>query len=184
MREGTLPAPVEGRDLEHLHAVASDLEAAGYGRYEVSNFSKPGAECLHNLGYWRTAQWLGLGAGAHSHVGGRTWKNVDDPAAYTARVRAGGEAVEWEERVDARSALLESLMMGLRLVREGVDLDTLAARLGVDARVVHGDAIARHVSAGFLSLDGPRLRCTLAGLDVLNSVLVDFVPEESPTTRR
>jgi oxygen-independent coproporphyrinogen-3 oxidase len=182
MREGKLPAPVEGRDLEHLHAVADDLAAAGYRRYEVSNFSKPGAECLHNLGYWRTAEWLGLGAGAHSHVAGRTWKNLDDPAGYSKRVFANGEAVEWEERVHARSALLESLMMGLRLCDEGVGLAELAARHGIDPRSEYGPALSRHVSAGFLSLDGSRLRCTPTGLDVLNTLLLDFVPDEAPTT--
>src|SRR5262249_35186900 len=150
-----------------------------YRRYEVSNHARVGAECLHNLGYWRTRDWLGLGAGAHSHAGGRTWKNVDDPAAYAARVASGGEAVEWEEGVDRKSALLESLMMGLRLVDEGVDLGELAARHGVDARVEHRDVIASHVAAGLLVLDGARLRCTPAGLDVLNSLLVDFVPDEA-----
>ncbi|MCC7137840.1 MAG: radical SAM family heme chaperone HemW [Planctomycetes bacterium] len=178
LEEGRLEAPIEGRDLAHLRAACEDLAAAGYRRYEVSNHAKPGAECRHNLGYWRNAQWLGLGAGAHSHVGGRRWKNVDDPAAYAARVAAAGEAVAWEEQPAPRSALFESLMMGLRLVDEGVDLAALAARHGVDPRVEHRDAIERHVVAGRLERDGDRLRCTPAGIDVLNAVLVDFVPDE------
>jgi oxygen-independent coproporphyrinogen-3 oxidase len=185
LREGRLPAPQEDRDLAHLAAACEQLAAAGYRRYEVSNHAKPGAACRHNLGYWRNRAWLGLGAGAHSHVAGRRWKNVDDPATYAARIAAAGDATAWEERPDAASGLLESLMMGLRLVEEGVDLDELTARHGLDARQVHADALARHVAAGRLTLDGARLRATAAGLAVLNSVLVDFVPagggeEESP----
>jgi oxygen-independent coproporphyrinogen-3 oxidase len=178
MRAGRLPAPEEARDLEHLKAACEDLDAAGYRRYEVSNHARPGAESRHNLGYWRNADWLGLGAGAHSHVGGRRWKNLDDPAAYAASVRGRGHAEEWDERPSPEAALLESLMMGLRLVEEGVDLAALAARHGLDPRVVHADAIARHVESGHLARRGDRLVATPRGLDVLNRLLVDFVPEE------
>jgi oxygen-independent coproporphyrinogen-3 oxidase len=173
---GRLPGPDDDRDLAHLRLACETLAAAGYRRYEVSNHARPGEESLHNLGYWRNAEWIGLGPGAHSHVGGRRWKNLDDPARYAARVTARGEAEEWSERPDAPTALFESLMMGLRLA-EGVDLDVLAARHGMDARVVHADALARHVADDTLVLEGPRLRCTDRGLDVLNAVLLDLVPE-------
>ena len=173
--EGKLDAPDEARDLAHLEAACETLAEAGYERYEVSNHAKPGRESRHNLGYWRDADWLGIGAGAHSHVDGRRWKNVDDPAAYVARVKSAGEAVEWTEHVDAKTALFESMMMGLRLVREGVDLEALAARHGVDPRVVHAEAIRGHVGAGLLSLTGSRLRCTPAGLCVLNRLLLDLL---------
>ncbi len=142
----------------------------------MSNHARPGAESRHNLGYWRNAQWLGLGAGAHSHVGGRRWKNHDDPAGYAAAIARDGAAEAWSETPDAASGVLESLMMGLRLVEEGVDLDALSARHGLDVRALHHEALARHVAAGHLALDGARLRCTPAGLRVLNTVLVDFVP--------
>jgi oxygen-independent coproporphyrinogen III oxidase len=180
---GRLPRPQDDRDLAHLALACESLAAAGYRRYEVSNHAWPGEESLHNLGYWRNRDWLGLGAGAHSHVDGRRWKNVDDPAAYASRVATSGEAVEWEERVDAPTALFESLMMGLRLAVEGVDLDELASRHGVDPRVEHADAIRRHVAAGFLERTGDRLRCTPRGLDVLNTLLLDFLPDldSSPT---
>ena len=180
LAEGRLPAPVPERDLAHLRAACDELGAAGYRRYEVSNHARPGAESRHNLAYWRNVEWLGLGAGAHSHVDGRRWKNVDDPAAYAARIARGREAEAWSERPPARSGLLESLMMGLRLVKEGVDLAALAVRHGVDPRVEHRDAIARHVAAGRLERTGGRLRCTPAGLDVLQTILVDFVPDEEP----
>jgi oxygen-independent coproporphyrinogen-3 oxidase len=175
LERGRLAPPDEERDLAHLRLAGEVLGAAGYRRYEVSNHARPGAESLHNLGYWRNAAWLGLGAGAHSHAGGRRWKNVDDPAEYVRRVRAGLDPMEWDERPDARTALFESLMMGLRLV-EGVDLDELAARHGVDPRREHGGAIGEHVAAGRLVLEGGRLRCSPEGLDVLNSILLDMAP--------
>jgi coproporphyrinogen III oxidase-like Fe-S oxidoreductase len=76
--------------------------------------------------------------------------------------------------------VLEGLMMGLRLVEEGVDLAALARRHGIDPRVENADALARHEKAGFLVRRGDRLVCTPRGLEVLNRVLVDFVPDEEP----
>ena len=183
LKAGRLPPPEDDRDLAHLDLACEMLAAAGYHRYEVSNHAKPGEESLHNLGYWRNAEWLGIGAGAHSHVGGRRWKNLDDPSGYAKRALRGGEAREWTEAVTTRQRLFESLMMGLRLVDEGVDLAELALRHGLDPRIEHADALARHEAAGFLARRGDRVRCTPRGLHVLNSLLVDFVPdeEEAPT---
>ena len=176
MEAGRLPAPVDERDLAHLHLACTRLQGAGYARYEISNFARPGAESRHNLAYWRNVDWIGLGAGAHSHVQGRRWKNIDDPAAYAAAV-AGAETspVEWREAVEAPVRLLESLMMGLRLI-EGVDLDELTARHGVDLRMTHAEALERHEAQALIVREGARMRLTEVGLDLANSVIADYLP--------
>lgn len=179
LREGRLAPPDEARELEFLDAACEMLAEAGYRRYEVSNHARLGAACQHNLGYWRNREWLGLGAGAHSHVGGRRWKNLDDPAAYAAAAAATGRAEAFSERPSRASGVLESLMMGLRLLDEGVDLAVLSSRHGVDVEREHGEAIDRHVAEGRLVREGTRLRCTAAGLRVLHRVLLDFVPEDA-----
>ncbi len=179
MREGKLPPPRPERELEHLHLVRDALEAAGRARYEISNFALAGAESRHNLAYWRNADWLGLGAGAHSHVGGRRWKNVEDPAGYARAIGLQGDAPVWSEAVSPPWQLFESLMMGLRLV-SGVDLDALADRYGMDVRIEHAAALARHQAAGFLRLEGSRMMLTETGLDVANAVICDFVPDVPP----
>lgn len=178
MRQGRLPPPRPERELEHLHLVRDRLGAAGYTRYEISNFARPGEESLHNLAYWRNVMWLGLGAGAHSHVDGARWKNIDDPAGYAQAVGAGVRPEAWSESVSDALRLFESLMMGLRLV-DGVDLEELSERHGIDVRAVHADAIARHEAGGFLVVDGPRMRLTDAGLDVANAVIGDFYPDDA-----
>ncbi len=180
MRQGLLPAPRPERELAHLHLVRDGLEAAGYARYEISNFARPGEASRHNLAYWRNASWLGIGAGAHSHLSGVRWKNIDDPAVYARGVEAAGEAVVWRESVEPVWQLFESLMMGLRLV-EGVDLDELTTRHGIDVSAAHDDAIARLADLGLLRRDGARLMLTPDGLDVANAVIAEFVPD-APTT--
>jgi oxygen-independent coproporphyrinogen-3 oxidase len=179
LAEKRLPRPDDDRDLQHLNEACAQLKDAGYRRYEVSNHAREGEESRHNLGYWRNREWLGLGAGAHSHVGGARWKNEDDPAGYAKAIAKSGGARVYEERVDPRSALFESLMMGLRLLDEGVDLAELAARHGIDPRVEHAEPIERHIADGTLIREGDRLRASARGIDVLNHVLVDFVPAPS-----
>ena len=169
MREGRLPPPDDEREAEHQAVVAAQLAAAGFERYEVSNFARPGARCEHNLGYWTNANWAALGAGAHGHVDGRRWKNLSDPARYAAAVRAQGHAEEWSETVDAPTRLFETLMMGLRL-SDGVDLDRAQRLTGLDARVLHRDVLQQHVRDGLLELDGPRLRPTPRGLDLCSYI--------------
>ena len=176
MREGRLPAPDEDREIEHQRLLVERFTARGLARYEISNFARPGAECLHNLGYWRNANWWGLGAGAHGHVDGRRWKNLSDPAAYAASVRATGGAEEWAETSDAPTRLFESLMMGLRLV-QGIDLDDVARRTGLDPRATHAETLAKHVADGLLTLSRARLAPTERGLDLASYVARSFLPD-------
>jgi oxygen-independent coproporphyrinogen-3 oxidase len=175
MEAGRLPAPEAERELEHLALAVERLGDEGYRRYEVSNFARAGAECLHNLAYWRDASWVGLGAGAHSHEPGRRTKNVDDPAAYVARMRDAGDATEWTEGSSSGIQAFEALMMGLRLA-EGVDLARIASRTGCDLRVREAERLSRHVEAGLLELQGSRVRATDAGFDVLSAILREYLP--------
>lgn len=176
MREGRLPPPDDEREATHQELIVERLEAAGLRRYEISNFAWPGAECRHNLGYWRNADWAALGAGAHGHLNGRRWKNVSDPARYVAAVREHGHAEESSETADPPTRLFDTLMMGLRLA-DGIDLDEAAQRTGLDARVTHGEALARLERDGLLVREGARLRPTARGLDLASYVARALLPE-------
>lgn len=173
MEAGRLPAPCQDREWEHMHAARAILEGAGLERYEISNYARPGAESQHNLAYWRDADWIGVGAGAHSHLGPWRWKNVDGPARYIQGQRSGAGALDWAEESSCRDRVLEKLLMGLRLT-EGVDLDQVLAQTGVDVQREHASTIASHAEAGRVSLVGSRLRLTQAGLDVANAILLDL----------
>lgn len=90
--------PDEEEDRAMYALTGELLAAAGYQRYEISNYAKPGRECRHNMVYWRRGNYLGLGLGASSLVGNLRWKNPEGFAAYGAYVaaRAGGQPVESE----------------------------------------------------------------------------------------
>ena len=76
------------------------LSAAGLSWYEVSNWSLPGGECRHNLGYWDGGQWWGAGPGAHSFVGNTRWWNVKHPNTFAERLRHGQAPAADFERLD------------------------------------------------------------------------------------
>jgi oxygen-independent coproporphyrinogen-3 oxidase len=107
-----------------------EFEAAGYGQYEISNYAREGRECLHNLGYWRGADYAGLGPSAVSTRSGWRRKNVADTSAYTQRVLSGEDRFENLERLDKETLRAEKVSLGLR-TREGVEtteLDDLKIR--------------------------------------------------------
>jgi oxygen-independent coproporphyrinogen-3 oxidase len=128
VRRGELPAPDDDAMAER-YAIADDLlSAAGLRWYEVSNWALPdaGAECRHNLGYWRGGHWWGVGPGAHSHVGGVRWWNVLHPAAYARRLAAGESPATDSEALGAETRRFERVMLEARLA-DGLDVSILSA---------------------------------------------------------
>jgi putative oxygen-independent coproporphyrinogen III oxidase len=129
VRSGEVDAPDDDVLAARYEAADQLLSAAGYRWYEVSNWSRPDAECRHNLGYWRDGTWWGVGPGAHSFVGDRDsgvrWWNVRQPAAYAARLASGQSPAAARELLGPDERRFERLMLEVRL-RPGLaaaDLD-------------------------------------------------------------
>ena len=113
-------------DADLFEATADTLAAAGFEPYEISNFSRPGRECAHNLAYWEGRDYLGLGPSAFSTVGERRWANVRDTAAYNERIHGGVVAMDFAEAVPPEMRRAETIAFGLRTNR-GVPAAMLAA---------------------------------------------------------
>ena len=150
------------------------LAAVGMPAYEISNHARPGAECRHNLAYWRYEDYLGIGPGAHGRVtrdGGKlATQQRRAPEAWLAAIEETGSAIEEVTPIARDTAVEEMLMMGLRLT-EGVARSRLEALAGRSAEHLFGPALARLVEGGFLRLDDRRLAATAAGRQRLNAVL-------------
>jgi oxygen-independent coproporphyrinogen-3 oxidase len=93
------------------------LAEAGYERYEVSNYAKPGYACRHNLLYWTNGEYLGLGPSAQSYVNGTRFGNVADLEAYNTALAAGRLAMEDHTRLSEEEQLRDAVIFGLRLIR-------------------------------------------------------------------
>ena len=173
-RAGWSLAPDE--DAAEMYVSALErLDAAGYRQYEISNVARPGREARHNSKYWKDAEWLGFGCGAHATRGGVRWRNVTATMEYIRRVREGEPVVAERRELDATERLEDALFTGLRLA-EGLDLPSLAARYGVDVWDRYGSELARFVDAGWVIHDaGRRLALTRAGMLVANEVMAVFI---------
>jgi oxygen-independent coproporphyrinogen-3 oxidase len=127
IRRGELPPP-DDDDLADKYLIADDrLAAAGHSAYEVSNWSTSAAtRCRHNLGYWRSHHWWGVGPGAHSHVGGVRWWNVKHPAAYASKLAAGVSPAQAREVLSPADRRVERILLELRLA-EGLPTSVLSA---------------------------------------------------------
>ena len=144
-------------DLAEKYLLAEEvLTDAGLGWYEVSNWARdPGSRCRHNELYWTSQNWLGVGPGAHAHVGGVRWWNLKHPRAYAARLEAGASPALGREVLDEETRLVERVLLEIRL-RDGLPLGVLD-RLGTRDRA--GEAVAD----GLGVVEGDRLVLTLRG---------------------
>ncbi len=96
------------------------LEAEGFYQYEVSNFTKPGYECIHNNAYWRYKEYIGLGTSSHSFINGKRWWNFSSLKRYISEINKKGNAVANEEHLTAEQMHDEYVMLALR--SKGIDL--------------------------------------------------------------
>ncbi|MGI5187421.1 radical SAM family heme chaperone HemW [Promicromonospora sp. CA-289599] len=136
VRRGEVALPSDDDQAAKYELVDDLLTQAGLRSYEVSNWSRAGHECRHNIGYWRGDDWWGIGPGAHSYVSapvvdgastpvGVRWWNVKHPRAYATRLEAGQSPGAGRELLTRAEAHLERVMLGVRL-REGLDLGVLS----------------------------------------------------------
>ncbi len=172
---------VAKHDFEPLDlAIAADLfeltqsrtAEAGIPAYEISNHARQGAESRHNLAYWRTRDYAGVGPGAHGRRGGLRTVRHKKPENFLAAVARNGHGLVEEEPLTPVEAAHEALVMGLRLA-EGINPEALATRLGVD-RLIDEAAVDRLIGHGLMLRQGERLRTTDAGRLLLDSVLAEI----------
>ncbi|HET7036548.1 MAG TPA: radical SAM family heme chaperone HemW [Thermomicrobiaceae bacterium] len=181
VRRGKLILPDDDATADMYELAIDRLAAAGWEHYEVSNWARePGLESRHNAIYWRNGQYLGLGAGAHAHLGTRRCSNLRPTAEYIAACRAGRLPLDFSESLDEATAIGETLMLGLRLVRDGVADAAFRARHGRSLEATFGPQISELGALGLLDWDGARLRLTRRGLLLANDVAARFLPEPAP----
>ena len=147
----------------------SRLAAAGYGRYEISNYARPGFECRHNLVYWHRGEYLGLGCAAHSLVQGVRFSNPASLEDYLA----GTREIDRQALTPA-DEMEETLMLATRTAR-GVDLAAWRRRFGAPFEAGRQPAIARLQEGGFIEIRDGFLRLTLRGLEVQDAVVLELL---------
>ncbi|MCF6289795.1 MAG: radical SAM family heme chaperone HemW [Desulfobacterales bacterium] len=171
---GDLHLPDEETLLAMAEVTATLLNQAGFTRYEISNYGRPGYYCRHNINYWENGPYLGIGAGAVSCFSGVRIRNVEDPGEFVRMVAAGRPPFLDAECLDHQSRFRETVIMGLRML-DGISCSRLEERFGLEPRQYYGPLLERLIKEGWLAGSGDRLRLTGPGLGVADSVLSQLV---------
>lgn len=173
------------------------MAEAGYQQYEISNWSLPGEECLHNLVYWHNGDWLGLGPGAHSHLDGVRFADAYSPRQYISlvdkAVAGNGEPstrnlsaleliqtfpqVTFVDPLSRELQMADTVILGLRL-NEGLEVAGFEQRFATTLEAEYGAQIIEMTEAGFLERANGRLRLTDHGRYLANEVFVRLLPDD------
>ncbi len=124
IKRGDLTMPDDDLMADMYLLVDELCEKHGFSWYELSNWSKPGHECRHNIAYWENKNWWGLGPGAHSHINAKRFWNIKHPTAYKQKLFAGESPVADSEELSQLQMQTEAIMLGIRM-REGLEIASL-----------------------------------------------------------
>ena len=178
---GELPPLDDDLAAEMYERAEEILAEAGYLHYEISNWARGKAHrCRHNLTYWHNRPYIGLGAGAHSFFRGRRWHNVLSPHEYIRRMGSPGSeelppAVEAWEEIDEGTEMAETMILGLRLLEEGVRFDEFKRRFGRELGEVYKEELRELEEWGLMEVSAGRVRLTRRGRLLGNEVFRRFV---------
>jgi oxygen-independent coproporphyrinogen-3 oxidase len=183
LSRGLLSAPNPDLAAEMYEWVGDYLEDQGYCQYEISNWARPGLECQHNLTYWRNQPYLGFGAGAHGCANDMRVANVSRIGKYIERIHDRSGSVSFPRSpatsnlrtINPKTQMQETMLLGLRLTREGVSAEDFRSRFGVDMAEMFWDEINSLVGLGLLEWSSDSLRLTKKARLVGNQVFIRFV---------
>lgn len=146
------------------------LNKNGYNHYEISNFSKPGYECKHNIVYWKRKNYIGFGLGAHSFIDNVRYNNTYDFDKYINKIN-----IKEKENIDLYNAYAEYMFLGLRMI-QGINIKEFSNIFKSDIYSLYGKQIHKLIKNGFLIKDKNFLKLTQKGIDLSNMVFVEFLP--------
>jgi oxygen-independent coproporphyrinogen-3 oxidase len=173
VRTGRTPDVDPDVQADRYEAASALLDSAGYHRYEISNWSRLQRASRHNVLYWSAGDYLGFGAGAHGHSGGRRFWSLRLPRDFIAAVERGTSTVEGEETLAPYERAGEALMLGLRL-SSGVNVDGFSRRFGAGFRA-RSAVIEELEKAGLVHRSGGWIRLSEEATLVANEVLCRLV---------
>ena len=172
--EQQLSLPDEKQTVAMMKTTGRLLKAAGLQRYEISNYSKPGFQCRHNLNYWQNGSYLGLGAGAVSNFSGLRLVANAEPGAYVKAIDSNRYPYAEGEALSEAAGLRETMIMGLRMTG-GVDLAAFRQAYPAELLTDYMETIGRLCGGGLLVRRGDSLRLSARGLMLANRVLAELV---------
>jgi len=176
-RLGRVQAAKEELELEMLRWTRRRLAEAGLPAYEISNYSRSGEECRHNLLYWTGGDYIGIGPSAASHVQGRRWKNRRHLGEWERAIQSGELPMDEVEELSPRRRAGELAMLLMRLSR-GLVYEEFLNCSGMDARTLFAAPIEQYSRLGLLEADEFHVGLSDTGLAVADSLAAEFILDD------
>lgn len=176
-RRGFPPLPDEEEERRMYEQTGEFLARRGYGRYEISNYARPGYQCRHNLSYWKRVDYAGFGLGAASLRQNVRWSNTRSMEEYLACCADTGLETPMKkdfQRLSLEEQMEEFMFLGLRMT-DGVAEKDFQRAFGRELEEVYGKAVEKLAAEGLLSHEKGRYRLTERGVDVSNYALAEFL---------
>ncbi|MEO6458162.1 MAG: radical SAM family heme chaperone HemW [Chloroflexia bacterium] len=171
---GLITVPDEDRVAEMYEMLAERLTTAGYEQYEISNWSRPGRQCRHNLVYWHNQRYLAFGPGASGYWGTTRYSTILGPREYANAVKQGDSVLHSRDAVEPKGEMGEFMMLGLRL-NQGIYAAEFYRRFGMSIGTIYGHEISALVEQGLLETNAGRVALTDYGRLLGNEVFEKFI---------
>lgn len=174
---GLLSLPDEDTVLLMLKKTQQMLDRAGFNRYEISNYARPGCQCRHNINYWQNGEYIGIGAGAVAFLDGTRYTAIADAEQFCEileRIENGREVWTEKEKLERDAAFRETVITGLRMTA-GVSLPELTDRFALNAESSYGETLHRLIRQGMLHIVDDRLQLTARGFLLADAVMAELV---------
>ncbi|KMT21638.1 radical SAM family heme chaperone HemW [Clostridium cylindrosporum] len=172
--KGKLEVVDEDVEREMYDYLIDYLQSKGYKWYEISNFAKDKFECSHNKCYWKCEEYIGVGAGAHSYIDNKRFSNAYSVNNYIKYINLEESPIESEEIIDESSAIEEFMFLGLRLI-DGISKLEFEKRFKKPIYSIYSDQINSLKDKGLIIEDGDKIMLSRKGVNLSNSVFVEFI---------
>ena len=166
--------PDEDTEREMYYMTKNILEENGYHRYEISNYSKEGMECRHNVGYWTRQDYLGFGLGASSLYGKERFANTADMKKYLESSKNPEKIREKEPSLTREDEMAEFMFLGLRMTK-GISKADFQRCFGCTIESVYGEVLEKYESMELLLEKDGRIFLSREGIHVSNSIMAEFL---------
>ncbi|SCN21762.1 Oxygen-independent coproporphyrinogen-III oxidase 1 [Clostridium sp. N3C] len=176
--KGRLKLPDEDLEREMYDEAVKLLEQKGYKQYEISNFSKDGFQCKHNIKYWKTEEYVACGLAAHGYVDGIRYRNEENIKKYIRTVNELGLSVVESYKNTKEDDIEEFMFMGLRML-EGVSEDEFYNRFGLSLWDLYGEVITKFIKINYLEYKDRHISINPKALGISNSIMCEFILDKN-----
>jgi len=174
--DGKVKIRDEDFDAELYRTTIDFITSNGFYQYEVSNFAKPGFECIHNNAYWHYTDYFGFGTSSHSFINSERWWNLSSLKMYIDKIAQSGNAVVGSENITPQKAVNEYIMLELR--SSGLNIKMFENRFGSESREwlkkkYHYFELLKNQN--FVMMDDKIIKLTSKGYAVCDEILSEIL---------